>query len=65
MSPTSPGAGRAMAALVLVVLLGGGIGIGIAADRLWLRPNANVRVKETMCRARGDAHCEYHCTWRI
>jgi uncharacterized protein (TIGR02265 family) len=24
-----------------------------------------VRVKETLCRARGDAHCEYHCAWRI
>ena len=25
----------------------------------------DVHVKETMCRARGDDHCEYHCTWRI
>lgn len=24
-----------------------------------------VRVKETLCRARGDDHCEYLCTWRI
>lgn len=25
----------------------------------------DVRVKETLCRARGDDHCEYHCSWRI
>ena len=24
-----------------------------------------VRVRETLCKARGDAHCEYVCTWRI
>jgi uncharacterized protein (TIGR02265 family) len=24
-----------------------------------------VRVKETLCRSRGDDHCEYHCSWRI
>ena len=26
---------------------------------------ADVRVRETLCRARGDAHCEYACSWRI
>ena len=26
---------------------------------------SDVRVKESMCRARGDKHCEYHCSWRI
>jgi uncharacterized protein (TIGR02265 family) len=25
----------------------------------------DVIVKETQCRARGDDHCEYVCTWRI
>jgi len=25
----------------------------------------NVRVRETKCRDRGDAHCEYACSWRI
>ncbi|MDB4966305.1 MAG: hypothetical protein JWN44_1994 [Myxococcales bacterium] len=23
----------------------------------------SARVKETLCRARGDDHCEYHCSW--
>jgi uncharacterized protein (TIGR02265 family) len=26
---------------------------------------AAVRVKEILCRTRGDDHCEYVCTWRI
>ena len=23
------------------------------------------KVRETLCRARGDAHCEYHCSWSV
>jgi len=26
---------------------------------------ADVRIKESLCRARGDDHCEYVCSWRI
>jgi uncharacterized protein (TIGR02265 family) len=26
---------------------------------------SDVRIKESQCRARGDDHCEYLCTWRI
>lgn len=26
---------------------------------------SDVRIKEPLCRARGDAHCEYLCTWRV
>jgi uncharacterized protein (TIGR02265 family) len=25
----------------------------------------DVRIQETLCRARGDDHCEYVCSWRI
>jgi uncharacterized protein (TIGR02265 family) len=25
----------------------------------------NARVKETLCRAQGDSHCEYHCSWSV
>ncbi|MCU1281012.1 MAG: hypothetical protein JWM53_4558 [bacterium] len=25
----------------------------------------DVRIKESLCRARGDDHCEYVCSWRI
>jgi hypothetical protein len=26
---------------------------------------ADVKIRESLCRARGDAHCEYICSWRI
>jgi hypothetical protein len=26
---------------------------------------ADVKIRESLCRARGDDHCEYVCSWRI
>jgi uncharacterized protein (TIGR02265 family) len=25
----------------------------------------NAKVRETLCRAQGDDHCEYHCSWSV
>jgi uncharacterized protein (TIGR02265 family) len=38
--------------------------VGWHAKAIEMCGGKNVRVVETLCRARGDAHCEYVCEWQ-
>ena len=38
--------------------------IGWYERAIELSGGSDVRIKETLCRARGDDHCEYVCSWR-
>ena len=37
--------------------------VGWHVRAIELSGGKDARVKETLCRAQGNAHCEYHCSW--